>query len=80
MNAGDDRRRERIRWHCRRGMLELDLILVRAFEHHYDTLSEPELDQFEKLLSLEDPVLLRYLHEGEEPVDFELKQLVQKIR
>ena len=80
MNAGDDRRRERIRWHCRRGMLELDLILVRAFEHHYDALSESELDRFEKLLSLEDTVLLRYLYEGEEPAEIELKQLIQKIR
>lgn len=76
----DDRRRERIRWHCRRGMLELDLILVRALEHHYDKLSEPELDQFEKLLALEDTILLSYLHDGEEPTDVDLKKIIQKIR
>jgi antitoxin CptB len=78
--VSDDRRRERIRWHCRRGMLELDLILVRALERHYDNFSQAELDQFEKLLALEDTVLLSYLYDGEEPVDSELKQLIRKIR
>jgi antitoxin CptB len=78
--VSDDRRRERIRWHCRRGMLELDLILVRALERHYDHFTESELDQFEKLLALEDTVLLSYLYDGEEPTDFELKDIIQKIR
>ena len=76
----DERRRERIRWHCRRGMLELDLILTRVLEHHYAAFGERELAQFEKLLALEDTVLLRYLYEGEEPTDIELKQFIQKIR
>ena len=25
---------DRIRWHCRRGMLELDLVLARFLERH----------------------------------------------
>jgi antitoxin CptB len=77
--VSDDRRRERTRWHCRRGMLELDLILVRAFEQHYDQLTDVERDQFEKLLALEDTTLLSYLHEGAEPAESDLKQIIRKI-
>lgn len=76
----DDRQRERLRWRCRRGMLELDLILLNAFECHYDRLSEAERHAFERLLALEDTTLLVYLQGGEDSPDPELKQLVQKLR
>ena len=61
-------------------MLELDLILTRVLDRHYPGFGDAELIQFEKLLALEDTVLLRYLYEGEEPTDPELKLFIQKIR
>lgn len=45
---------ERARWRCRRGMLELDIILQRFMDQYYCRLSTKELMQFEKLLSLAD--------------------------
>ncbi len=45
---------ERARWRCRRGMLELDIVLLRFMNKHYAQLNEVELQQFEELLSLSD--------------------------
>jgi succinate dehydrogenase flavin-adding protein (antitoxin of CptAB toxin-antitoxin module) len=61
-------------------MLELDLILFKAFECHYDRFTESELNLFEQLLAFEDTTLLSCLQGSEDPPDPELKQLVQKLR
>ena len=45
---------ERARWRCRRGLLELDIILQRFMDQHYAQLDQRELEQFERLLSLPD--------------------------
>ena len=48
---------KRLRWKCRRGMLELDLILERILDQLYDELSATEKRLFEKILELPDPIL-----------------------
>ena len=45
---------ERARWRCRRGLLELDIVLQRFMDEHYARLNEAELRQFETLLGLPD--------------------------
>lgn len=45
---------ERARWRCRRGMLELDIVLQRFMDQYYCQLCAEELIQFERLLSLAD--------------------------
>lgn len=45
---------ERVRWRCRRGLLELDIILQRFVDEHYAKLDETEIRQFETLLDLSD--------------------------
>ena len=44
----------RMRWRCRRGMLELDIVLQRFIDKHYVQLDKRQLGQFEILLSLSD--------------------------
>ncbi|TCV90213.1 FAD assembly factor SdhE [Sulfurirhabdus autotrophica] len=41
----------RLRWRCRRGLLELDIVLERFIEHHYSSLSELEKASFIELLT-----------------------------
>ena len=48
---------KRIRWLCRRGMKELDVLLDRFVNAEYDTLSEAEHDELLALLNREDPDL-----------------------
>ena len=40
----------RLRWRCRRGLLELDIVLARFIEHHYIHLSVEEKKAFVDLL------------------------------
>ena len=53
-----DPARDRIRWHCRRGMLELDLVLNRFLDRHYAALGPDKVGAFAALLERTDPELL----------------------
>lgn len=48
---------ERIRWRCRRGLMELDIVLGRFIEAHYERLDETEKQAFEALLDVPDNLL-----------------------
>ena len=45
----------RMRWRCRRGLLELDLLLGPFFEAMYLTLDADQQLSFQRLLEQEDP-------------------------
>lgn len=76
----DDRQFDRIRWRCRRGLLELDVLLYQFLTNHYSNLSAPEQDAFARLLSVSDNTLLAYMQGVEDPPEKELMHLVSKIR
>jgi len=44
----------RLRWHSRRGMLELDLVLERFWLRHGETLSAEQAKALERVLELEE--------------------------
>lgn len=44
----------RLSWRCRRGLLELDIVLQRFSENHLATLTTEELLAFDSLLDLPD--------------------------
>lgn len=71
--------RARIRWRCRRGLLELDLMLLGFFDRHYAGLTLAEQGDFECLLAAADNTLLAYLNGTESPAETELKAIVKKI-
>ncbi len=45
---------ERVRWRCRRGLLELDIVLGRFIGQHYPQLDESQRLEFDELLDLPD--------------------------
>lgn len=62
----------RMRWHCRRGMLELDLVLARFLETRFATLDMAQLREFERLLDLEDQELWQRLRDdASDPTELE---------
>jgi antitoxin CptB len=69
----------RLRWRCRRGLLELDLIFTSALERHYPSMSPTEQQAFRSLLELGDNQLLEYFQGRAEPVEPELKKIIKKI-
>jgi len=64
-----DPSRARMVWRCRRGMKELDLILLGWLASRYEQASAMQREQFERLLELPDPLLARYLMGRERPLD-----------
>ncbi len=76
----DAREKARLAWHCRRGMLELDLILQRFLENGLEKLSSQELKDFDSLLTCTDPELFSWLMGHGEPENKELKELVAIIQ
>ncbi len=67
-------------WNCRRGMLELDLILTRFIERHLSSLGAEERLLFERLLDYPDPMLYALLMGQVELDDEELMHFVNNIR
>ncbi len=76
----DDEDLRRLRWRCRRGLLELDLVLLRFVDERYPTLPQSEKSGFQELLSLPDATLLDYLAGRDKPADKVLREIVRKIR
>jgi antitoxin CptB len=48
---------ERIRWRCRRGMLELDIVLGRFVDRYYADMDPSQCTAFDTLLDMPDAVL-----------------------
>jgi|CXWL01.1.fsa_nt_gi antitoxin CptB len=53
----------KLKWLCRRGSLELDLILQKYLTSHYNLATDEERAQFIELLNLEDSELLKVMLE-----------------
>ena len=57
----------RLRWNCRRGLLENDLVLEKFLERHGDALNGEQLEALNGLLSLDDNTLWEILSGRREP-------------
>lgn len=69
---------QRLRWQCRRGLLELDLLLGWFVEQRYAALSAPLQEAFRQLLAQPDQSLLAWVQGQEVPPD-ELKCIIDKL-
>jgi antitoxin CptB len=63
----DARDLSRLKWRCRRGLLENDLFIERFFRHHEETITTRQAAGLETLLDLADNDLLDLLLARREP-------------
>ena len=70
----------KLRWRCRRGMKELDLLTLGYLEQHYPTASAEEQQAFAALLELQDPLLMSYMVGRETPTDTTMARVVGVMR
>ena len=70
----------RLRWLCRRGMKELDVVLGDFLEHHYPTASAEDRRRFRALLELPDPELYALLLGRGATGSPELEALAKRLR
>ena len=69
----------RLKWACRRGMLELDVLFIPFVDEAYDDLSTNQQFIFERLLTSQDPELFAWFMGHETSEDKEFNTMVQLI-
>ena len=70
----------KIRWHCRRGLLELDLILEQFTQRHLDVLDAGELERFRELLAFPDNDLFDLIMGRTQCPDQRFESILQLLR
>jgi antitoxin CptB len=78
MDAAEELRR--LRWQCRRGMLELDLLLSGFLDSCFSNLSSQEKADLLRLLSYQDQILQDWFFGQAVPAEGRLRELVARIR
>ena len=63
----DERALSKLRWRCRRGLLENDLFIERFFARHADSLTTEQAGGIEALMDLSDNDLLDLFLARKEP-------------
>lgn len=72
--------KNRLFWSSRRGMLELDLVLMPFIENVYPALAEADQELYQLLLEEEDQDLFTWFMRREDPSDVNLLRIVKIIR
>ncbi len=80
MDGEREARLGRLRWHCRRALLELDLVFQRFWSCYGNTLDEQTESDMRKLLALEDHDLWDLVSGREETRDPQMKRMVTLLR
>jgi antitoxin CptB len=70
----------RLRWLCRRGMKELDVVMSRYLEEYYESASSIDQGIFKALLEMPDPDLYKLLLGRGEENDPELVRFIDFLR
>ena len=68
----------KLRWRCRRGLKELDVLLERYVDERFGAASPAEQEAFRLLLETQDTVLYAYCL-GSQPVPPQLKNLIDRM-
>ena len=72
--------RGRVRWQCRRALLELDLVFTRFLERHFDRLDDGQLADLDDLLRVEDHDLWAMVNGSKPVANDRWKEMVDLLR
>jgi antitoxin CptB len=78
--AMDESELKRLKWRCRRGLLENDLVLERFLELYGSQLTQKQAEAFGRLLDYGDKELWDLVVQRSEPGDPELADVVELLR
>lgn len=79
-SAPSNKELSKLRWQCRRGVKELDVVLGRYLENQYLHADTQEQHIFQLILEIEDPLLLSCLFDEEQLDIPELSSFIEKLR
>jgi antitoxin CptB len=69
----------KLRWRCRRGMKELDVLLARYVDEEYCDAPDAQQEAFRALLDAPDPVIYAYCLGQERPPTDVLSSLIERL-
>lgn len=70
----------RLRWKCRRGMKELDVVLLHYLERHYPGADGDQKLAFEKILDMQDPELYLLILQRTTSDDRDIRDVIEILR
>ena len=70
----------KLRWRCRRGIKEFDVLFNRFLEDEYPSLTTEQQGYFHDLLDEQDPVIMDWLFKRSEPKDEGLKWIIGRLQ
>jgi len=70
----------RLRWRCRRGTKELDIVMNRYLAERYTTASVDEQASFNSLLDVEDPIIFDMLLDKTTSDDPDQQALIEILK
>ncbi|RDV29330.1 succinate dehydrogenase assembly factor 2 family protein [Alteromonas aestuariivivens] len=73
------KRLARLKWACRRGMLELDVLFMPFVDEAFEQLDDEQQETFERLLTCDDPDLFAWFMGHQKCEDPELAEMVAII-
>lgn len=77
---GDPARVRKLRWLCRRGMKELDILLERFVKQHAGAIERGEWPALEEMLDAEDDVLWDWIQNPGTAVNPAFQEILAQIR
>lgn len=70
----------KLRWHCRRGMRELDILFLHYLDDHYQSADAPQQLAFEALIETADPIITDYIFNRKAPPTDAMTQVVSVMQ
>jgi antitoxin CptB len=71
---------ERVRWRCRRGLLELDIVLGRFVRQRYAEMDNEQRVIFDELLDMPDTELWDVITEKKEPAHAHQREVLEWLK
>ncbi|HAJ71312.1 MAG TPA: succinate dehydrogenase assembly factor 2 [Methylophilaceae bacterium] len=75
-----DAEQRRLAWRCRRGMLELDIILQQFVMEQFNSLTLEELHVFDEMLTLPDTQFWSLIRSSKQDEDRKMESVLNKLR
>ena len=69
----------KLRWRCRRGAREPDVLMTRFLDESYSGLTAREKSAFSRLLEVQDPVIMDWVFGRGSCADKDLQGIVLKL-
>ena len=76
----DQKELAKLKWRCRRGTKELDIMLTRFVDKCINDLSDQQITTFKRLLAEQDPELSQWLVDQKQPQDKGLSEIVRLVQ